>query len=322
MNRQLLEELKKITPEEQCYLDGAEGVDEELYMEPESHVVDSRRLLESGKLISIRTHARFVHFPEHTHNFVEMIYMCSGSTTHIINGETICLQEGELLFLNQNATQEILPAGEDDIGVNFIILPAFFDRTLQMLEEDDNLIRDFILNCLKSQNEDIGYLHFRVSGVLPIQNLMENLIWTLMNRQANKRSIYQITMGLLLMQLTNYTNRVQVGKDNREQEQLMEVYRYVEEHYKDGELSELAKMLHYDLHWVSRMIKRLSGKTYTELVQTKRMHQAAYLLSTSQLAVCDIAAAVGYENLSYFHRLFQKTYGMSPRTYRISHGKS
>lgn len=48
-------------------------------------------------------------------------------------------------------------------------------------------------------------------------------------------------MGLLLLQLMNYTDLVSVGKDNKNQELLMSVYRYIEEHYKDGELSELAR---------------------------------------------------------------------------------
>ena len=62
----------------------------------------------------------------------------------------------------------------------------------------------------------------------------------------------------------------------------------------------------------------ITGATYTELVQQKRMRQAAYLLETSGLTVADIAVAVGYENVSYFHRLFQKTYGISPRKYRTA----
>ena len=49
----------------------------------------------------------------------------------------------------------------------------------------------------------------------------------------------------------------------------MSVYRYIEEHYKDGELSELAQMLHYDVYWLSRAIHS-TGATYTELVQQKR----------------------------------------------------
>lgn len=322
MNQKLLDELKVISDEERHYLQNGAAVETNRYMEPESHMVDYKRLIESGKTIQIRTHTRFVHFPEHTHNYVELIYMCSGSTTHIVNGDRIELRTGELLFLNQNARQEILPAGEDDIAVNFIILPAFFDYALTMMGQEENLIRGFLLDCLKSRDADVSYLHFQVAEVLPIQNLMENLIWTLHNKQTNKRSIHQATMGLLLLQLMNYTDRVSVGKDHQDRELLMMVYRYVEEHYKDGELSELAEMLHYDVYWLSRCVRHLTGKTYTQLVQDKRMRQAAYLLQTSRLTVADIAVSVGYENISYFHRLFQKTYGMSPRAYRMqSQGK-
>ena len=319
MNQELLEELRQITPEEQMYLDGAESVDEGIYMEPKTNMVDYKKLITSGKVIDVRTHTRFVHFPEHTHNYVELIYMCSGSTKHIINGNEIVLEKGELLFLNQNAIQEIMPAGEDDIAVNLIILPSFFDYALTMLHDEDNLIREFIIDCLKSKDNDVSYLHFKVADVLPIQNLMENLIWTIHNKQNNKRSINQATMGVLLLQLMNYTEYVDVGKDNSGQELVMSVYKYVEENYRDGSFTDLAEQLHYDLHWLSKTIKQLTGKNYTELLQDKRMRQAAYLLRTSKLTVADIATAVGYENISYFHRLFQKTYGTSPRNYRLDY---
>jgi AraC-like DNA-binding protein len=321
MNQKLLEELRQITPEEQMYLNGAESVDEGIYMEPKTNVVDYKKLITSGKVIDVRTHTRFVHFPKHTHNYVELIYMCSGSTKHIINGNEIVLEEGELLFLNQNAIQEIMPAGEDDIAVNLIILPSFFDYALTMLGDEDNLIREFIIDCLKSKDNDVSYLHFKVADVLPIQNLMENLIWTIHNKQNNKRSINQATMGVLLLQLMNYTEYVDVGKDNSGQELVMSVYKYVEENYRDGSFTDLAEQLHYDLHWLSKTIKQLTGKNYTELLQDKRMRQAAYLLRTSKLTVADIATAVGYENISYFHRLFQKTYGTSPRNYRLDYSK-
>ncbi len=319
MNQELLEELRQITPEEQMYLGGAESVDEGIYMEPKTNVVDYKKLITSGKVIDVRTHTRFVHFPEHTHNYVELIYMCSGSTKHIINGNEIVLEKGELLFLNQNAIQEIMPAGEDDIAVNLIILPSFFDYALTMLGDEDNLIREFIIDCLKSKDNDVSYLHFKVADVLPIQNLMENLIWTIHNKQNNKRSINQATMGVLLLQLMNYTEFVDVGKDNSGKELVMSVYKYVEEKYRDGSFTDLAEQLHYDLHWLSKTIKQLTGKNYTELLQDKRMRQAAYLLRTSKLTVADIATAVGYENISYFHRLFQKTYGTSPRNYRLDY---
>jgi YesN/AraC family two-component response regulator len=109
---------------------------------------------------------------------------------------------------------------------------------------------------------------------------------------------------------------VEVGKDRLEQDLMLAVLRYIEEHYKEGSLSELALSLHYNLFWLSRMVKRMTTKTYTELVQTKRLNQAAYLLSTTRLSVADIGLAVGYDNISYFHRIFREKYGISPKEYR------
>lgn len=316
MNAEILKQLEAITQEEQDILDGKTEIDKNLYMTSASMVVDRRKLLENGRLIQIRTHTRFVHFPKHTHNYVEVIYMCEGVTTHIINGEEILLREGELLFLNQNAAQEIMPAGEKDIAVNFIILPEFFDQALLMIGEEENLIRDFIIGCLKGEKEKVSYLHFKVRDVLPIQNLTENLIWTVMNSQPNKRRINQITMGLIVLQLMNHTDKVTVGKNHSEQELLLSVIRFIEERYKDGTLSELAKELHYDLYNLSRMIKRLTDKNYKELVQNKRLSQAAYLLINTKLSVADVGLAVGYDNLSYFHRIFKEKYEVSPKKFR------
>ena len=125
--------------------------------------------------------------------------MCSGHTRHIVNGNEVRLEQGELLFLNQHAVQEIDPASEDDIAVNFIILPEFFNEALRMMETEENMQRRFVIDCLRGDNQS-----------------------------------------------------------------------------------------------------------------------AAYLLSTTAMSVMDIGLAVGYENMSYFHRIFQNKYGMTPRRYRLT----
>lgn len=322
MNQKLYNQLKAITEEEIEILKGRSEIDKERYTNTSRLEVDSRKLLESGRLIQIRPHTRFIQFPKHTHNYVEAIYMCSGQTTHLINGEKVVLHEGELLFLSQKSVQEVLPANEEDVAVNFIILPEFFDQTLFMIGAEENKIRTFLIGCLKDEQSDIGYLHFKVAKVLPIQNLVENLIWTIVNNQPNKRSINQVTMGLLFLQLINYTDKVEVGGRNPKQELLLNVYRYLEEHYKDGELSDLAFDLGYDLYSLSRLIKKATGKNYTQLLQDKRFSQAQFLLRTTNLSIADISMAVGYHNISYFHRLFRKYTGVSPNRWRQEQNKT
>ena len=315
LNEFVLKALSSITEEEQRILDGSENIDRSLYMDGSEAVVSGRKLLQPAKLITVRPHTRFVHFPEHTHDYVEIVYMCLGSTTHIVNGREVELMTGELLMLGQNALQEILPAGVDDIAVNFIIRPEFFSATLSYLGDNETPLRKFIIDCLCGEHET-AFLHFKVADVLPVQNLVENLLWTLISDTPNKRGINQATMGLLFMQLLNHTDRLTVN--DPEQETILSVLRYVEEHYREGSLTEISGLLHYDVAWLSREVKRRTGKNYTDLVQDKRLSQALWLLKNTDKKVDEIAVAVGYENISYFHRLFAKRYGMSPKKLRGS----
>ena len=321
MTEELLKELRKITPEEEKLLEGCYEIEKAIYMSSETDIVDAKKLLEEGKMIQVRTHTRFVHFPKHTHNYIEVIYMCSGSTRHVINGEEVILNQGELLFLSQTAVQEIYPAGEADIAVNFIVLPQFFEYGLNMMEPEENQLRSFVIDCLRGENEASGYLHFKVADILPVQNLVENLIWTLWNRQPNKRRTNQATMGLLFLQLMNYMDKLETDEKAGQQKLMISVLSYIESHYKEGELTQLANDLHYDVYWLSREIKNRTGKTYTELIQGRRLSQAAYLLATTGLSVAEVAEAVGYDNISYFHKIFQKKYGMTPRRYRLGKEK-
>ena len=313
MDRRIIEKLSVITPEEQQFLEGRKTIDRSLYMDGNVDVISGKRLLEAGRQSNVRPHTRFVYFPEHTHDFVELVYMCQGTTTHIINGTKVILREGDLLMLGQNARQEILPARAEDLAVNFIVRPELFGGTLELLGSKETPLQEFIFKCLQGENPS-GYLHFRVAEVRSVQNLIENLLWTLLNEIPNRRSIQQLTLSLLFVEFLNHTDKLTVG--TKEQDTVVQVLRYIEEHYADGSLTEIAEILHYDSAWLSREIKRVTGKTYTELLQEKRLSQAAWMLRNTAEKVADIALEVGYENISYFHRIFAARFHCSPKHYR------
>ena len=314
MDPRILEKLKVITAEEQAILDGRTTIDRELYMQDQSNTVNAKKLLAAGKFITLRPHTRFIHFPEHTHDYVEVVYMCTGQTVHIVNGQQIRLEQGDLLLLSQSCTHEVCNAGLDDVAVNFIVLPKFFYSTLSTIGEEETPLRRFLVDCLTGRNSEPGYLYFDVSGVQPVQNLVENLLWTLLWETPLKRKMSQMTMSLLFLQLIGMTDTIVTG--DSEDAAVLNVLRYVESNYVSGSLSELARSMHYDLSWLSREIKRKTGKTFTRLVQEKRLAQAAYLLKNTAWNVADISVAVGYENISYFHRIFYDAYGKSPKHYR------
>ena len=314
MDQRILDRLTVITAEEQAILDGRTTIDRELYMQGHGNTINARKLLEAGKLITLRPHTRFIHFPEHTHDYVEVVYVCSGQTVHIVNGKQIRLEQGDLLFLSQSCTHEVCNAGLHDVAVNFIVLPEFFYTTLATIGEEETPLRRFLVDCLTGRNPDAGYLHFAVSNVPPVQNLVENLLFTLLWETPLKRKTSQLTMALLFLQLMGLTDTIR-NRDSGDSA-VLQVLRYVEKHYVSGSLTELAQQMHYDLSWLSREIKRKTGKTFTQLIQEKRLAQAAYLLKNTAWTVADISVSVGYENISYFHRIFHDAYGKSPKHYR------
>ena len=166
--------------------------------------------------------------------------MCQGSTKHIINGNEVVLEQGDLLFLNQNAVQEIMPAGQEDIAVNFIVLPEFLDTAFSMMGDEENQLRDFLVGALSGRDGEISWMYFHVADILPIQNLIENMVWTIFYDSSNKRSCTQITMGLLFLQLLNYMDKMETGGSSYDSEITAAVLCYINECYKNGTLSELA----------------------------------------------------------------------------------
>lgn len=317
MNHALLDKLREITPEEQAILDGCFDIQKDLYTDKKDFIIDSQFLLSKGKLIDIRPHTRFAHFPRHRHNYVEMVYMCSGSTTHIINDmDKIVLNEGDLLFLNQNVTQEIEAAGETDIAVNFIILPEFFDRAFNMIEQE-NVLRDFLISTLSQDASLTNYLHFKAKDILPVQNLLENMIWTLIEQKTGTNTINQISMGLLFMNLSAFAENINQNYPNQyEQTLVFYVLKYIETHYKNGTLANIADELNQETYYISRLLKKHTGANFKELLQQRKLQQAVYLLKQTPLTVDSVMEAIGYDNSSYFYRKFREKYHCSPKEYR------
>ena len=90
----------------------------------------------------------------------------------------------------------------------------------------------------------------------------------------------------------------------------------ITQNYREASLSNVARSYGVSLAYVSECVRAQTGKTYKELLQKHWMETAARLLRRSDLNIQQIITQVGYENTSYFYRLFHERYGQSPREYR------
>lgn len=178
MDKWLLEQMKVVNQEEQAYLNGDIQVQKDLYTRKDIFEIDSKMFLEQGKLVTVRHHSRFVDFPLHRHNYIEMVYVCTGEITHYIDGKTLVTKPGDMLLMNQYIEHSVKMAGVDDLGINFIALPEFFDIPLQMMKKH-NVIADFLIGALRHSRHTPQYLVFHLQEHKPVANLLENMIASL-----------------------------------------------------------------------------------------------------------------------------------------------
>lgn len=95
----------------------------------------------------------------------------------------------------------------------------------------------------------------------------------------------------------------------------------ITENYREANLSAVAREYGVSLAYVSECVRTQTGKTYKEQLQRHRLEVAARLLRRSDWSIQKIISHVGYENTSYFYRLFHERYGASPREYRQARAK-
>lgn len=319
MNNNILNFLEKITDEEAKILSKNKTLNKNIYTNNKDfHIVEADKLLRPGNLISVRTHTRFIDFPAHKHDYVEMIYIIKGSMTNIINGQELVLTNGDLLFLNCNLFHSIKSCTKNDVAINFIIKPNFFDEALSMLEKN-NYISNFISDTLRNKNTNGQFLLFKTEGILTIENIIENIIYSIIsNKSLNEININKKSMGILFMYLSYYTFMLENNsKINNNKEMMKNIIKnYIETTYKTATLSEISKHFNSSIFKINRFIKMEFGQTFKKILQEKRFTMAQQFLRKTNLSVIDIMNNVGYENSSYFYKKFKEFFNLSPAEYR------
>lgn len=97
---------------------------------------------------------------------------------------------------------------------------------------------------------------------------------------------------------------------------------YVDGHYTEElTLTSLAERYHVESSYFSRMFRQEEGKTLILYITEKRIEKAKQYIENTQTNLTDVAFLVGYDDYTYFSRVFKKSTGLSPREYRNCYRK-
>ena len=91
----------------------------------------------------------------------------------------------------------------------------------------------------------------------------------------------------------------------------------MENHYPEKiTIAEIADIVDFSESHFMRYFKETMGTSFVDYLNEYRLTMSARLLQSSESSILNIAAEVGFENVSYFNRAFKKKYGITPSEYR------
>lgn len=103
---------------------------------------------------------------------------------------------------------------------------------------------------------------------------------------------------------------------------VLQVVRFVKQHFSQTvTLSDAAEHVHLSPSYVSKLFKHEMGRSFSEYLTKVRIDEARRLLLDSDMSLGDVAFACGFEDQSYFTKVFKKQVGIPPSRYRDNEGR-
>lgn len=243
----------------------------------------------------------------HGHDFYELFYILEGSITHVLNGQSETLSQGDLVFLNKKDVHFFLRIPGNECQHRDIILRN------ELFEDISNFLG---CNFKKAYNDD----HFPKKVSLPSEVILqyEERIRGIMMSIDTDNPFGDASIRSLCVSLFNNLFEKEGITNTQNYPLWFEdlLGRFHMKHYLMVGMSKILEPYHFNKAYICRTFKKYMGCNMTDYLNDVRMKHAAYLLHNSKKKISAIANEVGFASISYFNQLFREKYGMAPLEFR------
>lgn len=260
---------------------------------------------------------RFAPVPQHVHDYVELNYMFSGNCTQTIGGHEINLKKGQMTFIDTRTPHSIGNTGEDDILINIVVSKQFLNSGFFSRVSENNLITNFFLNAISSDNQNLNYLVFNTQNNYRIQLFLQELLLEYYQPSLNAQEIMNNLFFLIILEISNnLENNLDLNSVSRANSVLIKAMRFMENNFQSCTLEQTATHVHVNPCYLTTLLKKNFGRSFKDIVIKLRLDHSIRLLVNTTDPVDQVAQDCGYNNLNFFYRKFKERYNCTPKQYR------
>jgi AraC-like DNA-binding protein len=240
-----------------------------------------------------------------------MFLLCFQGTCSItVHLTQYTMKKGTLLILLPDLYFQILEQSDDckfifaGFATELVRSSSLFSKSIEYTP----FIFEKAVLQLDKKAFDLMYSYLRI--IIKAKNISNNIV----TQEQAALTFTQLILGL--------GNLIKNGKSvnqqyNRNQEIVKELVRTVVMNYHtERNVSFYADKMHLSPQHLSTTIKKITGKTLTDIISSFIINDAKAKLKSTEMTIQEIAYSLNFPDISFFGKYFKRYTGMSPKQYR------
>lgn len=137
-----------------------------------------------------------------------------------------------------------------------------------------------------------------------------------LNDATSYKKLLSVSLELIELITKNMLSSIYSGKSQI----VAKALQYINKNYSGKiSLKDIETNLHVNSSYFSTLFKHEMGVTFTDYLNSLKVERACTLLTNTNLSIIDVSLSTGFDDQSYFTKVFKKAKGITPKEYRSSH---
>ena len=253
---------------------------------------------------------------DHSHDFVELVIISSGSAMHYINGQPYPVIAGDTFCFKGHQYHHF-----EDLKELFYHNVAYYPEDLNLSQTE---LKDlpgyhamFMLEPhYRNQHDFQSHLHLQPSQLAYVNSILQAMLLEQQNAQSGITVALHAWLRILLLYLARQYSHIVTSQGRHLLnfgKAIVEMENHPEKPWTIDQLAEIACMSRRSFQYA---FKEAMGYSPIKYLLLLRIRQASFLLQTTTKSITTIAYTTGFQDSNYFCRQFKKTMNMTPSSFR------
>lgn len=259
----------------------------------------------------------------HSHQFIELSFVISGTATHQIQDSSYTVRKGNLVIIDYQVPHSFTfdPfADEDFTTYDLLFTPNFFNVSELKGLDFNSLVSSYLFTSLfEDFTVEPTCLNLVNTSTKEFRSILDKMYTEYNNRNRGFQSLLRAYLIELIVKIFREIEKQRPVFTESQQDIVEKAIAYMQDNFKSSiTLDDIVSNVFFSKDYFRQIFKKTTGTSITNYIQDLRISEACYLLENTVDSSSSIAFKCGFNDTKFFYQTFKKKMGMTPSEYRKS----